>query len=235
MIERVYLDNNATTPMDPEVLAAMMPYLTSEFGNASSRSHVFGWQALDAVEKARKQIATLLAVESNEIVFTSGATEADNLALKGSCSDSTAVDHIITPVTEHKAVIDTCLYLQEQGVKVTWLPVAADGLIKLKDLTLLPPSSKTMLAVMWVNNETGVIQPMAKANNIAREKGWVRMSDATQAVGKLTVKPKEAGIQLLALSAHKIYGPKGIGALFIDSKANLPMVPRSCPDIYVLQ
>lgn len=223
MIERVYLDNNATTPMDNEVLEAMMPYLTSIYGNASSRSHIYGWEALDAVEKARAQVAEFVGVNTNEIIFTSGATEADNLALKGYVGGDQAMAHIIAPVTEHKAIIDTCMFLQSQGVKITWLPVNTEGLIDLNKLALIPAAENTLLAVMWVNNETGVIQPIEKISKISQEKGWILMSDATQAPGKIPVMPKEAGVQLMAFSAHKMYGPKGVGALFVDSKAEVKL------------
>jgi cysteine desulfurase len=216
----IYLDNNATTPVAPDVLEVMLPYFTTHFGNAASRQHAFGWIAEEAVDHARKLVAEALGVETNEIIFTSGATEACNLALKGVFGlYQRKGKHIITVTTEHKAVLDTCRHLESLGAEITYLPVDHKGCI---DLDILRDAIRTdtiLVAVMWANNETGVIHPIAEIGKICAEKGSMLFSDATQAVGKIPVHPRTEGVQLLALSAHKFHGPKGIGALYISRKS----------------
>ncbi|MBX3255480.1 MAG: IscS subfamily cysteine desulfurase [Chitinophagaceae bacterium] len=215
----VYLDNNATTPVDPEVLDAMMPYFTRHFGNAASRNHAFGWTAEEAVQQAREQVAALLGAGADEIIFTSGATEAVNLAIKGTYEIHGGGDqHIITCVTEHKAVLDTCKHLEKSGASVTYLPVNKDGLINTNDLEAAIQRNTVLIAVMYANNETGVIQPVAEIADIARQHGIVFFSDATQAVGKIPIRVNEHPLGMLCLSAHKIYGPKGAGALYVRRK-----------------
>ena len=215
----VYLDYNSTTPCDPRVVQAMLPYFTEKFGNAASRSHALGWEAEEAVEMAREQVARLVGAEPKEIVFTSGATEADNLAIKGVVEMYAAKgNHVITVVTEHKAVLDTCHHLEKSGGEVTWLPVDEDGLISLADLEAAIRPSTVLIAVMYANNEIGVIQPIREISAIARRHGILFFTDATQAVGKIPVDVNANGIDLMAFSAHKLYGPKGIGALYVRRK-----------------
>lgn len=215
----VYLDYNATTPMDPRVLEAMLPYFTQHFGNAASRNHAFGWEAEEAVDYAREQVAKLIGAETKEIIFTSGATESDNLALKGVYEMyATKGNHIITCVTEHKAVLDTCAHLEKLGVSVTYLGVQNDGLIDLKELEAAIKPETVLIAIMYANNEIGVIQPVKEISAIARKHAVLFFTDATQAVGKIPVNVQEDGIDMLALSAHKIYGPKGIGVLYVRRK-----------------
>lgn len=215
----VYLDNNATTPVDPKVLEAMMPYFTQHFGNAASRSHAYGWEAEEAVDYARGQVAKLIGAEPKEIIFTSGATESDNLAIKGVFeSYASKGNHIITCATEHKAVLDTCKHLEKLGAEVTYLPVQSDGLIDLKKLEAAIKQTTVLVAIMYANNETGVIQPVKEISAITKRKGILFFSDATQAVGKIPVNVIEDGIDLMAFSAHKIYGPKGVGALYVRRK-----------------
>ena len=212
----VYFDHNATTPCDPRVVAAMLPYFTEKFGNAASRTHPFGWEAEEAVEQAREQVARLIGAEPVEIVFTSGATEADNLAIKGVFEMYAAKgNHIITVATEHKAVLDTCDHIEKTGGEVTNLPVNGEGLIDLRELEAAIRPGTVLIAIMYANNETGVIQPIREISRIARERGILFFTDAAQALGKVPVNVQEDGIDLMAVSAHKIYGPKGVGALYV--------------------
>ena len=215
----IYLDNNATTPLDPRVLEVMLPYLTSKFGNAASRSHAFGWVAEEGVDYAREQVAQLIGCADKEIIFTSGATEADNLAIKGIFEMyQNKGNHIITAVTEHKAVLDTCKHLEKAGASVTYLGVKADGLIDLAELEAAMTPQTILVTIMYGNNETGVIQPIKEISAIAHKHGALFMSDATQAVGKIPVNVDTDGIDLMAFTAHKLYGPKGVGALYVRRK-----------------
>ncbi|MCB0665745.1 MAG: IscS subfamily cysteine desulfurase [Saprospiraceae bacterium] len=216
----IYLDNNATTPTDPRVVDTMIPYFYAKHGNAASRSHPFGWEAEEAVDYAREQIASLINVDPKEIIFTSGATESDNLALKGVFEMySRKGNHIITVKTEHKAVLDSCQRLEKEGADITYLNVGPDGLIDLSELEAAIKDTTILVSIMWANNETGVIQPMKEIGEICAKHGVLFMSDATQAVGKIPVDPKEMGIHLMAFTAHKMYGPKGVGALFVNRKS----------------
>lgn len=217
---RVYVDNNATTPTDPRVVEAMLPYFYQMPGNAASRNHPFGWEAEEAVDYAREQIASLINVDPKEIIFTSGATESDNLAIKGVFEMyASKGNHIITVTTEHKAVLDTCKKLEKEGAEVTYLEVNAEGLIDLAELEAAIKPSTILVAVMWANNETGVIQPMKEIGEICARKGVLFFSDAVQAVGKIPVNPKETGVHLMAFTSHKMYGPKGVGALYVSRKS----------------
>jgi len=215
----VYLDNNATTPVDPRVLEAMLPYFTRYFGNAASRTHTYGWQAEEAVKLAREQVAALIGAEANEIIFTSGATESDNLAIKGVFEAYAAKgNHIITVATEHKAVLDTCKHIEKLGGEVTYLPVNAGGLIDLQQLEAAIKPTTILIAVMYANNELGVIQPIPAIGAIAKKHNVLFFSDAAQAVGKVPVNVQDDSVDILALSAHKIYAPKGVGALYVRRK-----------------
>jgi len=212
----VYMDNHATTRMDPRVFEAMKPYFTEVFGNAASRNHSFGWEAEEAVEKSRKQIADLIGATPKEIIFTSGATESNNLALKGIAEMySERGNHIITQATEHKAILDTCKRLEKEGVRVTYLPVLPNGLVDLQQLREAITDKTILISIMYANNEIGVVQPMKEIAKIAKEKGILFHSDAVQAIGKIPVNVMEDGIDILSLTAHKLYGPKGVGALYV--------------------
>jgi len=215
----VYLDHNATTACDPQVMEAMMPYFAENFGNAASRNHAYGWQAEEAVKYGREQIAKLIGAESQEIIFTSGATEADNLALKGVFETySGKGNHIITCNIEHRAVLDPCRHLEKLGAEITYLKVRSDGLIDLDDLEQSFKPTTILVAIMYANNEIGTIMPVNEISAIAKKKGVLFFTDATQAVGKIPVNVNENGIDLMAFNAHKIYGPKGIGALYVRRK-----------------
>ena len=215
----IYLDNNATTLVDSRVLESMVPFFTKYFGNAASSSHAFGWQAAESIDIAREQVAQLVDAEPNEIVFTSGATESDNLALKGVFERyQPKGNHIITVKTEHKAVLDSCKHLEKLGAEVTYLDVDKEGLIDIEELESAIQSNTILISVMYANNETGVIQPIKEIGRVAKNKEVLFFTDATQAVGKIPVDVIEDGIDLMAFSAHKMYGPKGTGALYVRRK-----------------
>ena len=215
----IYLDNNATTPTDPRVVDAMLPWFYENPGNAASRNHPFGWKAEEAVDYAREQVAQLINADPKEIIFTSGATESDNLALKGIYEMySRKGNHVITVKTEHKAVLDTCDRIEKMGGEVTYLDVNREGLIDLQELENAIKPTTILVAVMWANNETGVIQPMKEIGDICAKHGVLFFSDATQAVGKIPVDPREVGVHLMAFTGHKMYGPKGVGALYVSRK-----------------
>ena len=213
----IYLDNHATTQVDPRVLEAMIPYFSEKFGNAASRSHQFGWEGEQAVETARGQIAKLIGASSKEIIFTSGATESDNLAIKGvaeaCCRENS--DHIITVATEHKAVLDSCKHLEKHGWRLTYLSVAADGLLNVEDLKSAFTEKTVLVTIMYANNEVGVLQPIAEIGKLCHKRGVLFHCDAVQALGKIPVDVNRDGIDLMSITAHKLYGPKGAGALYV--------------------
>jgi len=210
------MDNHATTPMDPRVLDAMLPYFTDQFGNAASRSHVFGWRSEEAVEDAREQVANLIGASSKEIVFTSGATESDNLAIKGVAAFYRSKgNHIITSAVEHKAVLDTCKVLEKQGHQVTYLPVTREGQVTPESVAQAITAQTTLVSIMWVNNEIGTVNDIAAIGGICKERGVIFHTDAVQGVGRLSFHVDEMKADLVSITAHKMYGPKGVGALYV--------------------
>ena len=222
----IYLDYQATTPMDPRVLEAMMPYFTYKFGNPHSRSHSYGWEAEEGVEKARGQLAKLIGADDKEVIFTSGATESNNLAIRGVAEFyKDRKNHIVTTVTEHKCVLDTCRHLEQNGFEVTYLPVQKNGLIDLEELRAAITDKTVVVSIMAVNNEIGVIQPLEEIGKICREKKTFFHTDAAQAAGKIPLDVEAMNIDMMSISGHKIYGPKGIGALYVRRKPRVRLVP----------
>ena len=215
----IYLDNNSTTPMDPRVLEAMTTYFLEDYGNAASRNHPFGWKAEEAVDYAREQVAKLIGADPKEIIFTSGATEGDNLGIKGVFEMyAQKGNHIITATTEHKAVLDTCKHLEKLGAEVTYLQVRPDGMIDLKEMEAAIRPTTILISIMWANNEIGTVMPIREISAIAKKHGVLLFTDATQAVGKIPVDVNKDGIDIMAFTAHKMYGPKGVGALYVRRK-----------------